>query len=560
MQISRERRTIYSMDKFQQLFLRKMKEKLGVLATAPLVPEGEIYRLIHSIKGTAGTIGLAEWSDAAEKLIGQLRDDPLPEWTAAELEAFLQPVYTLLSDGGDEAAVTAEEMDIELAEPSFPAAISNDPMKKSLIVIVDDDPGMLKLLKETLEEYGWMVLATSLPSKALEWCYDLEPDCVVLDIVLENSSGFELLDNIRSRCEERLIPTVLMSARNDKKTRMRSYASGADDFIAKPFERDEYAARIGRQLSRRQRLTSMLMLDELTGAYNSRFFRQELERWRSALSSTGSPLSLAVLDIDQFRKWNAERNYDEGDQLLRLFSSFIRSHLRDSDIWARERADRFLLLQPGLTEEEAEHEAQRLVEQFAGFQYQKNPQLPIAATYSAGVTAVSSGLPSEKIMEQAVMALTASKAAGGGICTRYSESQSGFVQEQPLRLAVIDDDDLIRNLLTKQLSDLSGDHNMEIRKFKDGEEFFSDPWHSMGGRYLLVLDRMMPRMNGMEVLRKLRSGAGRGEYTILMLTGVNEEREIAEAIQSGTDDYLTKPFSLVELEARVVRLLRGMNG
>ncbi|MNN74721.1 Response regulator MprA [compost metagenome] len=82
----------------------------------------------------------------------------------------------------------------------------------------------------------------------------------------------------------------------------------------------------------------------------------------------------------------------------------------------------------------------------------------------------------------------------------------------------------------------------------------------MGGRYLLVLDRMMPRMNGMEVLRKLRSGAGRGEYTILMLTGVNEEREIAEAIQAGTDDYLTKPFSLVELEARVVRLLRGMNG
>ncbi|QSF42487.1 response regulator [Paenibacillus tianjinensis] len=534
-----------------------MKEKLGVLASAPLVPEGEIYRLIHSIKGTAGTIGLSEWSDAAEQLIGQLRDDSVRDWSDAELEVYLQPLYTLLPDDEAEADGVAEEMDIKLVEPTFHESTSSDPMKKSLIVIVDDDPGMLRVLKETLEDYGWMVLATPLPSKALEWCYDLEPDCVVLDIVLENSSGFELLDNIRSRCEERLIPTLLMSARNDKATRMRSYASGADDFISKPFELDEFAARIGRQLSRRLKLTSMLMLDELTGAYNSRFFRQELERWRSASSTTGSPLSLAVLDIDQFRKWNADGNYDEGDQLLRLFSSYIRSHLRDQDIWARERADRFLLLQPGLTEEEAEHVAQRLVQQFAGFQYQKDPQLPLAATYSAGVTAVSSGVPSEKILEQAAMAIAASKAAGGGICTRYTEDQSGIVQEQPLRLAVIDDDDLIRNLLTKQLSDLSGNHNMEIRKFKDGEEFFSDPWHSMGGRYLLVLDRMMPRMNGMEVLRKLRSGAGRGEYTILMLTGVNEEREIAEAIQAGTDDYLTKPFSLVELEARVVRLLRG---
>lgn len=536
-----------------------MKEKLGVLASAPFVPEGEIYRLIHSIKGTAGTIGLAEWSAAAEQLIERLREESVYEWSAAELKVFLQPVYSLLPGDEDEAAVAAEQTDLEPEEPSSHAPISSVPMNKSLIVIVDDDPGMLRMLKETLEAYGWMALATSLPSKALEWCYDMEPDCVVLDIVLENSSGFELLEDIRSRCEERLIPTLLMSARNDKETRMRSYASGADDFIAKPFDLDEFAARIGRQLSRRLRLTSMLMLDELTGAYNSRFFRQELERWRSASSTTGAPLSLAVLDIDQFHKWNAEGNYDKGDQLLRSFSTFIRSRLRDQDIWARERADRFLLLQPGLTEEEAGDEARRLIQQFAGFQYQQDPLLPFAATYSAGVTAVSSGLPSEKILEQAAIAVGASKGAGGGLCTRYTENQSGFLQEQPLRLAVIDDDDLIRNLLAKQLSDLSGNYNMEIRKYKDGEEFFSDPWHSAGGRYLLVLDRMMPRMNGMEVLRKLRSGAGHGEYTILMLTGVNEEREIAEAIQAGTDDYLTKPFSLVELEARVVRLLRGMS-
>lgn len=547
------------MDKFQRLFLRKMQEKLGVLATAHSVPEGEIYRLIHSIKGTAGTIGLTEWSAAAENLTGQLRDGSEQEWSADELKVLLQPLYTLLPPEGAEGDLASGTV-VEQPEPILHTTVSGDALKKSLIVVIDDDPDMLRVLKETLEAYGWMVMATSLPSKALEWCYDLEPDCVILDIVLENSSGFELLDNIRSRCEERLIPTVLMSAGNDKETRMRSYASGADDFIAKPFELDEFAARIGRQLSRRLRLTSMLMLDELTGAYNSRFFRQELERWRTASSAAGSPLSLTVLDIDQFRKWNEGGNYDEGDKLLRSFSSFIRSRLRDQDIWARERADHFLLLQPGLTVEEAEDEAQRLIQQFASYQYQMNPQLPLAATYSAGVTAVSSEVPGERILEQADMAVAASKAAGGGICTRYTENQSGLVQEQPLRLAVIDDDDLIRNLLAKQLSDLSGNYNMEIRKFKDGEEFFSDPWHSLGGRYLLVLDRMMPRMNGMEVLRKLRGGAGRGEYTILMLTGVNEEREIAEAIQAGTDDYLTKPFSLVELEARVVRLVRGMNG
>ncbi|WP_249898892.1 response regulator [Paenibacillus sp. PK3_47] len=547
------------MDKFQQLFLQQMTEKMGVLASAPLVPEREIYRLVHTIKGTAGTIGLSEWSTEAARLMGYLREGSEQEWLADDLKVLLQPLYSLLPAWETETAAASAEIEAPSEVPSSYTAASSGSEKKCLIVIIDDDPAMLRVLKETLEACGWMVLATSLPSKALEWCYELEPDCVVLDIVLENSSGFVLLDNIRSRCEERLIPTLLMSARNDKATRMKSYASGADDFIAKPFDRDEFAARIGRQLSRRLRLTSMLMLDELTGAYNGQFLRKELERWRSASAAADSPLSLTALDIDEFRKWNADGDYTKGDQLLRSFSAYISSRLRDQDIWARERADRFLLLQPGLTEEEAEHAARRLIQDFAGFKYSQNPQLPPTLTFSAGVTAVSSSVPGEGILEQAALAVAASKAAGGGICTRYSDNQADNVQEQTLRLAVIDDDDLIRNLLTKQLSDLSQNHNMEIRNYKDGEEFFSDAWHSMGGRYLLVLDRMMPRMNGMEVLRKLRGGAGHGEYTILMLTGVNEEREIAEAIQAGTDDYLTKPFSLIELEARVVRLLRGMN-
>ncbi|GGF61973.1 hypothetical protein GCM10010912_03900 [Paenibacillus albidus] len=553
------------MDKFQRLFRQQMEEKLGVLSSAEHVPEFEIYRLAHSIRGTAGTIGLQDWSEAADQLIKGLIDDSVREWPTSELKSYLQPLFSLLADPESAAATPAtpadpeEEYSENINRTAVPAAASGEPIKQNLIVVVDDDAALLRVLKEALEEYGWMVMATPLPVKALEWCYDLEPDCVVLDIVLEQSSGFELLDSLRSRCEERLIPTILMSARNDKQTRMKSYASGADDFIAKPFDLEEFAARIGRQLSRRRRLTSALMRDELTGAYNSIFFRQELERWRSAALPEGQPLSLALLDIDHFRKANGEGNYDEGDRLLREFSSFVQSRLRDQDIWARERADRFYLLQPGITETEAESFANRLLEDFVSPQpLPEHSALP-GVTFSVGLTSLSAELPSEQILEQVGLAAAASKAAGGGICTVYREHQPDVVvQEQPLRLAIVDDDDLIRNLLAKQLSDLSRNYNIEIGKFKDGEDFFSNPWHAMGGRYLVVLDRMMPRMNGMEVLRKLRSGAGRGDYTVLMLTGVNEEREIAEAIQAGTDDYLTKPFSLIELEARVVRLLRGM--
>ncbi|MNR00296.1 Transcriptional regulatory protein OmpR [compost metagenome] len=114
-------------------------------------------------------------------------------------------------------------------------------------------------------------------------------------------------------------------------------------------------------------------------------------------------------------------------------------------------------------------------------------------------------------------------------------------------------------MLERRLRDMEvvGGEGLEIRTFADGEAFFSDEWHHSEGAYLLILDRMMPRMNGMEVLTRLRAEYPADKYRILMLTGNGDETEIAQAIQAGTDDYVTKPFRLPELEARIRRLLQG---
>lgn len=540
------------MDKYRTLFYKQMRERLGLLSAEGNVPERELYRLVHSIKGTAGTIGLTDWMEAAERQLPGLREDSEREWSAGDRASVLSPFLHLLPAAAPEAP----------AEGIGPAAGSDGEgslalpaaeRRQDLVVVLDDDPGMLTVLKDALEAGGWMALATPYPDRALEWCYDLDPDCVVLDVVLQQSSGLELLGRIRERCEARLIPTVLMSARNDKATRIAGFGSGADDFIPKPFALDEFTVRIGRQLSRRRRLTAMLMNDELTGAYNAPFFRQELERWRS-LPAGGPPLTVSLFNLDDFRGFNEREGYARGDQALREFSHIIRNALREQDVWAREKGDRFLLLQPGMTETETEDWIGGLLAR-----YGRSPDgmggLP---SFSAGITRADPASPVASILERAASAAAEAKAAGGGRAAVYREDTPAA--KPPLRVAVIDDDDLIRSLLLRQLRDLAEEYGAEIRVFSDGEDFFGDGWSEGGGRCLLILDRMMPRMNGMEVLRKLRGLTGQGEYKVLMLTGVQEEREIAEAIQAGTDDYLTKPFSLVELEARVGRLLRGMSG
>jgi CheY-like chemotaxis protein len=125
------------------------------------------------------------------------------------------------------------------------------------------------------------------------------------------------------------------------------------------------------------------------------------------------------------------------------------------------------------------------------------------------------------------------------------------------RIAILDDDPIIRNMLQRRLKEWRlGGQAPEVRTFADGSAFFEDDWHRQIGKYLLILDRMMPKINGIEVLTRLRADYPQDRYRIIMLTGVGEQEEIAQAMRLGTDDYVTKPFRLPELEARMQRILQ----
>ncbi|MFD1884661.1 response regulator [Paenibacillus wenxiniae] len=785
------------MDKYQRLFIKQMKDKIKSATTSgQSTSEAELYRLLHSAKGTAGTIGLDDWFQTASGLLERVEAESTRVWRVAEARELLAPLAFLLLDSVDEPEDDGDQPAL-VEEP--PAEL---PPYMGTLLIVDDDLSLLLVLKEHLERMGYMVLATPDAERALELFYSMKPDCVVLDIVLEERSGLELLQEMQSRSEQYLIPVIVISTNRDRTTRMQAYESGADDFMGKPFDVEEFAVRVKRQVSRRLKLNRLLMMDELTGAYNSTFFAQELVRHLQLQLERPQPATLTLFDLDSFRYINERFGYAEGDRLLKHFSDLVKPVLGPQDIWARDRHDRFYLLQPGVGEKEAASfahqllgrleqdeeiglddyrlsfsagilelkpgmsaascydgimrivaeakrnrdgvmvvperrrpvengQAVRLVEMALdaeahaqqhddadkaaspsahphteasqpsssaksaepeqpdsmlykmddlmsslssrlkrhqrpesamdddkytdhSLQVQSEPtaqpstpvaqqeavpsstSVPEAVTPSTSVpeavtpsTSVSEAVtPSTSVSEAVTPSTSVSETVtpstsvpetvipptpvretvapvntapvaqvqenttgsvpafqpdtireaeardGSGRRLEWVDreekvllsQQTAEIEQAPIppmdvntwRLAIVDDDDLIRNMLKKRLSSLQAEHELDIRAFSDGEEFFSDPWHGENARYLLILDRMMPRMNGMEVLRRLRSSDKRNRYTVLMLTGVGDDREVADAISAGTDDYLTKPFSMVELEARIRRLLGRM--
>ncbi|MFQ5927842.1 MAG: response regulator, partial [Terriglobia bacterium] len=132
----------------------------------------------------------------------------------------------------------------------------------------------------------------------------------------------------------------------------------------------------------------------------------------------------------------------------------------------------------------------------------------------------------------------------------------GPLPSKQTRILVVDDDESIRKLLTKSLAQLPVP--VEVYTATNGFEAVAAVQSFRPD--LVVLDVMMPGMTGFEVCQKLRSNLQTAFIPIMMLTGNTDEESRTKGFLVGTDDYMNKPFSVPELHARVLRLLRRTYG
>jgi two-component system, cell cycle response regulator len=542
------------MNKYQ-LMLRKQTENTirDWRLTEEAVPQKEVYRFLHSLKGTAGTIGLPEWSETAQRLLIGLDEESQAAQPAEEVLRFLQPIISLLEEERD-ASSESESATAVSVKDSYASALERN-ASEGLVLLLDDDVGLLRVLKETLEASELTVMATTKPQRALEWFYSMKPDCVVFDIVLPEGNGIELLGSIREQCDKYMVPALLMSGRNDLGTRIECHRSGADEFIAKPLDLAEFTAIVAKHLRRREKYKQLLMLDELTGIFNLNYLLREAERLKEESIGSRVPISIAAIDIDKFHSINDEFGYAEGDRLLQRLAAHLQAHIKLNRLVVRDRADRFYLAVPGASERESREELSQLIGSMSRLKFPTTNQGELYVTCSAGIAEWTDEIPLREALARTVQALHAAKSQGTGQTAIY-EPSSAAPERNLIRIGIVDDDPLLCSMLAKRLSDISDEGEIDIRTFHDGEQFFAEDWHRQEGKFLIIADRMMPRMNGMELVARLRSQYGTSRHMIMMLTAAGEEQGILNALKAGVDDYMTKPFNLTELEARVRKLLQ----
>lgn len=120
-------------------------------------------------------------------------------------------------------------------------------LSEPLILAVDDEPGILRLLSLELQAQGCRMITTTDPREALTLAQSAEPDLVLIDLMMPEMSGYELMKRMRVR---RRIPIIILSGKDGARDRLQGLESGADDYIVKPFSPDELGARIRAVLRR----------------------------------------------------------------------------------------------------------------------------------------------------------------------------------------------------------------------------------------------------------------------------------------------------------------------
>jgi two-component system, cell cycle response regulator len=514
------------------------------------IEKEEIYKFLHSIKGTAGVIKLGRISQIASLLLDKLEKDMHPAWPKQEALDFIFPLELELSSSiyqSDSVSIEAKERSL-LKRKDAP-----------LILIVDDDMSLLIYLKDRLEQEGYLVLVASDVRKGLSLFYDFSPDCLILDILVSDDNGLTIMEEFQAQIKRRFVSTIVMSVDDRKETRIKSFEMGADDFIGKPFDIDEFLVRLNRHLDRRILIGESLLLDELTKVYNRRFLSMEYERVLAEHQHSSKPLCLAILDIDHFKSINDTYGHVTGDVVLANFAGFLKENSRPEDRVVRYGGEEFLLLLPHTSADEGKERMSQLLRDFSAQTIQIDHR-QLSITFSGGIYEIRDrGMHLEKAIQFADSALYKAKKNGRKQVECYTAQRLEQYETTKLKVAVIDDSEIMRETISYFFNGLSLEkYELETKLFDGGNSFFQDEWSQTEHSYLVLLDGVMPQMDGLEVLERIRSLPNSRRYTVLMLTARKREADIVRALNLGADDYMTKPFSTAELEARIKGLVHRM--
>lgn len=278
------------------------------------------------------------------------------------------------------------------------------------ILHVEDDLDQAEFIKATLESAGYNVCSLADPAKFEEWLVAVQPDIVILDVMLGEITGFDLARYMRQDERYATVPILFLTTQNQLYAHIESARAGGDDHLVKPVHPPLLSATVAGRLEKARVLKSLVDKDGLTKALAHAAFMQRAQAVAKSHRGT-ERAAMLIMDIDYLKEVNDRYGYGTGDKVLLAMANLLRKRFRGTDIIGRLGGDEFGVVFESLGESELANLAVRILKEFEQIEHSSGLH-KFKVTFSAGACMLEEGIDMDRWLKLTEQALRAAKSGG----------------------------------------------------------------------------------------------------------------------------------------------------
>lgn len=279
------------------------------------------------------------------------------------------------------------------------------------ILSVEDDAQQADFIKSILVSVGYKVHVIRDPAQFEETLLKVNPDLILLDVMLGPVSGFELARFVRTDDRFATTPIIFLTTQNQLDAHVESARVGGDEHLIKPIAPPLLIAAVAGRLERYRVVKKLIGRDALTQFYTLGTFMEAAEKMLAKKYHAGGSIVLLLVDIDHMEMINDRFGYAAGDKVIASLAKLLKNSLRNAEVFARLGGDDFAVIVDEIDDRDLATIATQLIEDFESMEHTVNGQT-FKATISAGAAALEPDMNLKSWLANATLALRSAKSGG----------------------------------------------------------------------------------------------------------------------------------------------------